>query len=94
MYPVPPSRPWPNSVPRLRSTVGLRSLSVKTRLEVVGAGEDEVLRRERLGGVAEEGLRVVTEERVEIEARAHGASLPEGPRGPSWRRGSADPDAA
>jgi hypothetical protein len=31
-YPVPPSRPWLNSVPRLRSTAGERSLSVKTRL--------------------------------------------------------------
>ena len=72
-YPVPPRRPWLKSVPRLRSTVGLRSLSVKTRLEVVGAREDQVLRRECLGRVAEEGVRVVAEELVEIEARAHGA---------------------
>ena len=68
-YPVPPRRPWLNTVPRLRSTVGLRSLSVKTRLEVVGSREGEVLRREGLGRVAEEGVRVVAEERVEIGAR-------------------------
>ena len=30
-YPVPASRPWLNIEPRLRNTVGLRSLSVKTR---------------------------------------------------------------
>ena len=32
MYPVPARRPWLNNVPRLRSTVGERSLSVKTLL--------------------------------------------------------------
>ena len=58
-------------------------------VEVVGPRKHQVLRGEGLGRVAEEGVRILAEERVEIEARAHGASLPEGHRTSSGDRPSA-----
>ena len=52
-------------------------------LEVVGTREGEVLGGKRLGGIAEEGVRVVAEELVQIGARAHAQ--------PAYRRVSRAP---
>ena len=73
-YPLPPSRPWLNTVPRLRSTLGLRSLLVNTRIEVVGTRQGEALRGERLRRVGEEGVRVIPEECADVGGLAHGSS--------------------
>ena len=69
---------------------GLRSLSVKTRFEVVRTGEGEALRGEGLGRVAQEGVRVVAQERVEVGALLMRVSLLEGqvPEGLRGRPGT------
>ena len=66
-YPVPPSRPWLNSVPEVaqhrRGTVAVG----EDPAQVVGTGQHESLRRERLGGVAEQRVGVVAQQGMEIE---------------------------
>ena len=70
-YPVPPRRPWSNIQPRLRKHGRTAVALGEDAAQVVGTREGEVLGGKRLGGVAQEGVRVLAEERVEIGARAH-----------------------